>query len=129
MRDPELLIELLKELAAEPTGQKLTVMTLGMGEEGMRQIHHYELLADAGHAEWRESIRRTTTGKTERTTKERNSIRITAAGYDFVEALGSEKKGGEVRKKFLEGMKDGVGYARAATEAVKVVADIVGLGR
>ena len=128
MRDPELLIKLLKELAAEPTGEKLTVMTFRMGEEGLRQMHHYELLADAGHAEWRESVKRTTTGKTERATKERNSIRITAAGYDFVEALGSEKKGEEVRRRFLERMKDGVGYTRAATEAVKIVADIIGLG-
>ena len=125
MRDPELLIKLLGELAAEPTGRK---STFGRGAEGMRQIQHYELLADVGHAEWRESTKKTTTGTTERTTKERSSIRITAAGYDFVEALGSERKGEEVRRRFLERMKDGAGYAKAAADAVKVVADFLGLG-
>ena len=112
MRNPELLVQLLKELDAEDTGQKIIRKYIGMKSEEMVRLHHYDLLVDAGHAEW----------------KSKSCIRITAIGYDFLEALGSEKTGEQARRKYLERMKDGVGYARAAADAVKLVAEIAGIG-
>ena len=112
MRNPELLEQLLKELSAEDTGQRIVRKYMGMKIGEIVRLHHYDLLVDAGHAEW----------------KSKSCIRITAAGYDFVEALGSEKAGEQARRKFLEQMRNGVGYARAAADAVKLVAEIVGVG-
>ena len=112
MRDPELFVQLLKELSAESTGQKIVRKYMGMKTEERVKLHHYDLLVDAGHAEW----------------KNESCIRITATGYDFVEALGSERTGEQAHRKYLERMKDGVGYARAAADAVKLVAEIVGIG-
>lgn len=112
MRNPELLVQLLKELSEENTGQMFVRKYIGMKAEDTIRVHHYDLLVDAGHAEW----------------KNESCIRITATGYDFVEALGSEKTGEQVHRRFLERMKDGVGYARAAADAVKLVAEIVGIG-
>ena len=112
MRDPELLVQLLKELSAEGTGQGIVRRYIGMKIEESVRLHHYDLLVDAGHAEW----------------KNESCIRITATGYNFVEALGSAKTGEQAHRRYLERMKDGVGYARAAADAVKLVAEIVGIG-
>ena len=112
MRDPELLVQLLKELSEESTGQRIVRRYLAMKTEESVRLHHYDLLVDAGHAEW----------------KSESCIRITATGYDFVEALGSEKTGEQAFRKYLERMKDGVGYAKAAADAVKLVAEVVGIG-
>ena len=84
MRDPELLISILKEMAEQSDGRIHMAVTLGMSEEERRRKLHIELLADAGLVEWYEINK---------------FPRITNAGFDFIQAV-SKKKG--ARQRFLE---------------------------
>ena len=74
--DPDLLIELLKEMSRKPDGQISTTLTLGMSVEARKRRHHLELLSDAGLAEWKSDSR----------------IRIKNFGYDFPQCPGSTRK-------------------------------------
>ena len=105
MRDPELLLSLLKEMAEHDMG-RLTAVMLGNGHEGEahRRHHHVELLVDAGHAEWQGD--------------QRSVARITNAGYDFLNAVTNPKRGKEAWSKFVDRFNSGVSYVRATQSAV-----------
>ncbi len=51
MRDPNLMISLLHEMAEEASGQIMSLQTIGMSNEEQIRRHHLDLLVDAGHAE------------------------------------------------------------------------------
>ena len=80
--------------------------------ESRRQRHHLDLLVDAGHAM--------------RTDEQRSSVRITNAGYDFLEATRNQAHGQKAKAKFLDLFNQGVPYARASQAAVELVPKVVG---
>ena len=98
MRNPELLLQLLREMAAQPDGRIPMAFTI----DGDERVHHMLLLKDAGHASWR--------GDT--------NPRITNAGYDFIEAY---DKNPQAKQRFLDLWSKAVPYARAAKEAVELI--------
>ena len=104
MRDPQLLLDLLRQMAAHPDG-RLTNMRvhLGMGEGERKRKHHVEILTDAGHVEWSEPLKHP---------------RITASGYDFIEAVDKNK---DSMKKFLALLDAGIPYLRAAKAALDLL--------
>ena len=102
MRDGELLLALLREMAASQDGRSNMVKTLGMGEEEQRRCHHMELLADAGLAEW----------------DGRKFPRITNAGYDFIEAVDKNQK---CMTGFLDKLRAGI----PLLQAVKATLDLL----
>lgn len=102
MRDPDLLLELLLEMAKQPDGRTTIVETLGMGEEERRIIHHMELLADSGHVEWHRP----------------KFPRITNAGYDFIEAV---TKNPSIKTVFVEKLKGGLPYLPSVSAALSAL--------
>ena len=104
MRDPELMLSLLREMAGDDYGRISMPATFGMAAAEQRQRHHLELLIDAGHAEW--------------TSHQKSIARITNAGYDFVNAV---DQGEPYLRKFLERFNAGVRYAKAAKEVVDLL--------
>ena len=76
MRDPEIMLSLLKEMAGDDSGWIVAAAHFGMSVDEQRHHHHVELLIDAGHAEWKDP---------------KGVARITNAGYDFIDAV--EKQG------------------------------------
>ena len=111
MRDPELMISLLKEMSEDIMGQLIVPMRIGMGATEQQRHHHVALLVDAGHAEWMGS--------------QRSLARITNAGYDFLSATNSTN-GENAKSRFVDLFNQGVPYARAAQAAVDFVAKAVG---
>ena len=97
MRDPELLISLLKEMADQSDGRIRMAVTLGMSEEEQRRKLHIELLADAGLVEWYDT---------------RKFPRITNAGFDFIEAI-NKRKG--ARERFFEVLDTGAPLLNAVS--------------
>ena len=71
MRDIDLMVTLLEDMADKPDGQLLLVKHLGMSEREREQHHNAELLGDAGLATW----------------KSDSTVRITNDGYDFLSAV------------------------------------------
>ena len=110
MRDPELMLTLLSEMAEDDTG-RLMVPRMRLPEQMVRH-HHVELLVDAGHAEW--------------LSDNRSAARITNAGYDFLNAATNPKTGEEAKTKFVDLFNSGVPYARAAQSVVDLVAKLAG---
>ena len=51
MRDPDLLLTLLGEMADEPDGRIQATRYMGMDDSDRARLHHLEILEDAGHAE------------------------------------------------------------------------------
>lgn len=84
MRDPEILITLLRLMAKQPNGRISIRVYLGMSAEDQKRKHHMELLDDAGLADWSDPNKQP---------------RITNAGYDFIEAI-DKKKG--AKERFIE---------------------------
>ena len=113
MRDPELMLSLLKEMSDEAMGQLIVPMMMGMTEEDERQRHHVELLIDAGHARW--------------VGDEQQAARITNAGYDFLNAASNPKSGEGAKRRFIELFDGGVAYGRAAQAAIDLVAKAMGV--
>ena len=113
MRDPDLMLSLLEEMSRSDEGT-IAAVKPGDGHTGEphRRHHHADLLVDAGHAEWMGAGR--------------SVVRITNAGYDFLNAASNPKNGAQARTKFVDLFNDGVTYARAAQAAVEFVAK--GLG-
>lgn len=88
MRDPELLVALLREMAQETDGRIKTInVHLGMSDNEKKRQLHVELLADAGLVEWFEV---------------RKYPRITNAGFDLIEAIDKKKGAWERFKEILE---------------------------
>ena len=103
MRDPELMLSLLREMAAQPDGRRAVYVALNMGEEARREVHHLEILTDAGHVEWSEP---------------RKLPRITNAGYDFIEAA---DKNEQCMAKFLYLLGKGIPYLSAVKFAMELL--------
>ena len=104
MRDPETLLSLLREMAADDFGRSNLVVTFGMDEDQRRMVHHMELLADAGHVEWDSGGR--------------EFPRITNDGYDFIEAV---DKNAESMAIFIDKFEKGIPYVKAAIAAVSLL--------
>ena len=104
MRDPELLITLLREMADRPDGRIVMAVTLGMSEEEQRRKLHIELLADAGLVEWYDT---------------KKFPRITSAGFDFIEAI-NKRKG--ARERFLEVLDTGAPLLSAVSAVASLFA-------
>ena len=75
MRDPEMLVTLLKEMANDVRGKLQCPQYLGMSGEDQARYHHVELLVDAGHAAW----------------LNQGIARITNDGYDFIQAIDKQQ--------------------------------------
>ena len=71
MRDPEMMVSILRKMADSPAGEMILRLTLGMSEEQRVHNHHVELLLDAGLA----------------AEKSASMVIITNDGYDFLNAL------------------------------------------
>ena len=69
MRDRELMLSLLREMAGDEDGPGRLFVPLSDHPETQQRHHHVELLVDLGHAQW----------------TDRDTARITYAGYDFLE--------------------------------------------
>ena len=103
MRDPDLLVELLRKMNDAEDGRLLSPNTLG--GRNQKERHQLEILADAGHAKWISD----------------HVIRITNDGYDFLNAI---DKGGDTWDKFLEYLDKGMKYVTAARKVIEVVGTV-----
>ena len=112
MRDPKLMISLLKEMSKNDMGRLITPLAIGMDGRKQQLHHHVELLVDAGHAQWAGD--------------NHQIARITNAGYDFLNAATNPRDGEKATAKFIELFNGGVSYARAAQAAIEVVAKAMG---
>ena len=101
MRDPEILLALLRSMAENDAGQYLIVPTL---DTSQKELHHLQLLVDAGHVEWHPP----------------KLPRITNDGYDFIEAVDNNEG---AMNAFLEKLRVGVPYVNAALAAVKMLSE------
>lgn len=109
MRDPDLMLSLLREMANDSLGRIDASMTFDMDEDEQRRVHHVELLVDAGHAEWMGS----------------QVARITNAGYDFLNAVSQDET---YRKKFVDYFNRGMPFVEAASKIVDLVGKATGGG-
>ena len=103
MRDPEVMLSLLREMAGDDNGRIVVAAHFGMSVDEQRRRHHAELLIDAGHAQWKDP---------------KGVARITNAGYDFIDAAEKQER---VRTKFLELFKAGIPYLMAVKAALDVL--------
>ena len=101
LRNPDTLLSLLRRIAATPNGQILLPRTYGMDEVKQKELHHLDLLVDAGHANW----------------VSKDMARITNAGYDFIEAVDNNQQS---KKAFFDALGKGIPYVQAALTALKV---------
>lgn len=103
VRDPELMIEILEEIAEKPEGYILEVATLGMSPTQSAKLHHLRLLADAGLVHQMND----------------HAHRITNDGYDFLGALEQDRpKYTEVFKNLLD---QGKSLLNASNQIVTLV--------
>ena len=108
MRDPELMIGLLREMAEDPYGQVMFRKFLGMSDEAQHRLHQGELLADEGLAEWRSE----------------SMLRITNRGYEFLAAIGQDNA---YQAKFAEWLDRGASVASAAAKIIELAGKAVGM--
>ena len=106
MEKPELLLELLRQMA-EDVGGRTYVIHAPNDPEEMSKYHHCELLEDAGHAVF----------------VNKAAVRITRQGRDFLNAVQSEPKAKAV---FFQSMKDGLSFAKAVSKAIELFNDLFG---
>ena len=104
MRDPELLLELLRTMAADEFGRMNLPAHLSMSKEEQNRVHHMEQLADAGHAEWELGSNK--------------FPRITSAGYDFIAALDKNPK---IMGAFFDQLQKGIPYLQAVAAAMSLL--------
>lgn len=105
MRDPNLMLALLKEMAeAEDESGSIIVplFTAGSDKETARRRHHAELLTDEGLALWDSDP----------------IVRITNRGYDFLNAI---DQGPRYRKRFVELIQGGTKIATAVKTVIELV--------
>lgn len=107
MRDPAMLVDLLKEMADQSRGHLQCRQYLGMSDEDQSRYHHVELLVDAGHAAWLSP----------------GLARITNDGYDFIQAIDKQQAASD---KFSELFHAGATYLKAAMEAVNLANKLAG---
>ena len=111
MRDPKLMLSLLEEMSKSEDGT-LPMPALRHAEY-RRCRHHVDLLVDADHAKW--------------LSERRQSVRITNAGYDFLNAATNPTHGEKVWSRFIDTFNSGVPYARAAQAAVEFITKLAGV--
>ena len=104
MRDPEMMIALLKEMESTPDGQLIIgPVTFGMSIEKRKRRHQLDLLEDEGLALWEsESI-----------------VRITSDGYEALTAL-------RRKPEYLQMVIDWVEKGKTIAEAINAVATATG---
>lgn len=125
MRDPELLLGLLREMANSPNGEIESPLQVGFREradsadgqddpfrglgkprpdtEQDRRCHHMKLLAEVHFVEWGNRW---------------FPPRITNAGYDLVEAVDKNQK---CMDEFLEKMKTGTPFLQAVRATLELL--------
>ena len=121
MRDSELMLSLLREMARHSSGQIIMPNTMGADESFYRKRHHLELLIDDGYAEW--------TGPQE------SIARITSAGYhrldtltpspDYFSILRSEPVDPEAKGNRARLIKDIVALEDLTAEEAKILSDLI----
>ena len=116
VRDPELMLALLRQMAREDSGE-LHLNALGQSTNFQKYRHHLILLVDAGHAQW-ETDHRSLPIIRDVALRERSVARITNDGYDFLNAV---DQGESYRLRFIKLFQDGVPYVKAAIEVVNLV--------
>ena len=104
MRDPEMMISLLKEMESTPDGQLIIgPVTFGMSIEKRKRRHQLDLLEDEDLALWEsESI-----------------VRITSDGYEALTAL-------RRKPEYLKMVIDWVEKGKTIAEAINAVATAAG---
>lgn len=102
MRDPEYLIQLLKEMSKDINGVILVSFAVDSDETASKRRHHAKLLVDAGHAVW----------------ESQGIARITSQGYDFLNAI---EKQPDAKNKFLDYFNKGIPYANAVAKVLGLV--------
>ena len=102
MRNADFMIEILNEMNNTVDGQILFVQTLGMSEIEREHRHHAELLDDAGLATW----------------KSESMLRITNKGYDFLNAIGQDKR-------YIESFKTLLAQGKSLLEVANKIISIV----
>ncbi len=107
MRDPEYLIQLLKEMSDRADGRILCPKTLDSDESALNRYHHVEQLVDADHAEWVNKL---------------GVARIRSQGYEFLNAIESQP---EAKIEFLHLLSKGVSYADAVAKAINLVEKLI----
>lgn len=107
MRDPELLISMLREMSEQEGGFIAAPLVYGDQGEDLRRHHHADLLNDVGHAEWTSD----------------SVIRITSQGYDFIHAIDNQP---EAKAKFLDLFGKGMDYLHAAIRAIELASKAAG---
>ena len=98
MRDPELLLQLLREMAEQPNGR--IPMALTMDDD--KRVHHMLLLVDTGLASWRGNL----------------YPRITSAGYDFIAAYDKDP---QARQKFWDLLEKAMPYAQTVNKVLEMI--------
>ena len=76
MRDVELMIRSLEEMADQSGGLILVPRTLSMSEAQQMKLHNIDLLTDAGLAVWMTD----------------SGVRISNDGYDFLNAVSQDRQ-------------------------------------
>lgn len=105
MRNPELMLDVLREMSRVPSGQTQSgFMAINPTEESQSRCHHFDLLVDVGHAEW--------------VSNDKTIARITNEGYDFLNAV---DQGDRYFEKFIELFNKGVRFVDAASKIVDMV--------
>ena len=107
MRDPEMMIALLREMAENSYGEVMFSKTYGMSEEAQHRLHQGELLADEGLAEWRSE----------------SMLRITNRGYEFLAAISQDNA---YPLQFAEWLDRGTSVANAAAKIIELAGKAIG---
>ena len=107
MRDPDLMLNLLREMAESASGRMLVVQHFGMSDDEQKRVHHIEILSDAGHVDWISD----------------SMVRVTNDGYDFLNAVEQRP---DLKATFIERLEQGIPYIRVAIEIVKLALSPIG---
>ena len=97
------MVELLKDMSDNPSGQILLARRLSMSEIEEKKYHNAELLSDAGLATW----------------KSDSAVLITNDGYDFLNAVSQDSPEYIARAKGLLGQ--GKSLLAVANDIISIV--------
>ena len=93
-------------MSNDPWGRLIAAPTLGMSEEEQNQLHHIELLVDIGCAQW--------------TTPDKDVVRITNQGYDFLNAI---QKRVALKENFIQLLARGIPLVNVVTKIISLAND------
>ena len=112
MRDPDILVGLLREMELSPNGRLPSTSFLGFSSlriiehQDPERFHHVEILLDLGYAE----------------KDGQDMVRITNSGYDFLDAV---RKNNNLSEKFHGLLNRGVPFATAAMKIIGLARKLV----